>query len=111
MISSCSVIIRKSLGQEPATLGIRAAWAMLSNADIEVKIILMGDGVYSVLGKSGYMKRLYERFLGEEGEAYAIKEDLEARGLDADALPAGTSVVAASEISALIGDTDSVMTF
>ena len=111
MITSCSVIIRKGLGQEPATLGVRAAWAMLSNADIEVKIILLGDGVYSVLGKSGYLKKMFERFLGEEGEAYAIREDLEARGLDEDSLPSGTTVIAAAEVSEIIGGTDSVMTF
>ena len=111
MISSCSIIIRKPFGQEPATLGIRAAWAMLTNGGLEIKIILLGDGIYSVLGKTGYVKSMYERFLGEEGEVYAVQEDLEARGIDEDDLPDGVEVVASAKIAGIVGDTDSVMTF
>lgn len=111
MISSCSILVRKSFGQEPATLGIRAAWAMLTNGGIDIKIILMGDGIYSLLGKTGYIKAMYDRFLGEEGEVYAIKEDLEARGIDASTLPKGIEVVEKSAVADLIDDTDSIMSF
>ena len=111
MISSCSIIIRKPFGQEPATLGIRAAWAMLTNGGIDIKIILMGDGIYSVLGQSGYVKSMYERFLGEDGEVYAVKEDLEARGIDRNDLPDGVEVVPSAKIAGIVDDGDSIMTF
>lgn len=111
MLDSCSIIIRKPFGNEAATLGIRAAWAMLSNASLEIKIVLMGDGVYSVLGKSGYVKDMFKRFLSEDGEVYAIKEDLVERFVDEDSLPEGVQVIPASEISELVNDTNSVMTF
>lgn len=111
MISSCSVIIRKPLGQESATLGIRAAWAMLTNASLDITVLLMGDGVYSVLGKSGYIKQMFTRFLGEEGKVCAVKEDLEARGLSVSDLPDGVEEIAASEVFDLLDESDSVMTF
>lgn len=111
MLDSCSIIIRKPLGHEAATLGVRAAWAMLTNASLDIKVILLGDGVYSPLGKSGYVKDMFERFLGEDGEVYAVKEDLEARYVPEDSLPDGVKVIPASEVSELVNDTDSVMTF
>lgn len=111
MISSCSVIIRKPMGAEAATLGVRAAWAMFTNASLDVSIILMGDGVYSALGKDGYIKQMYERFIGQDGNVYAVQEDLQARGVDAKTLPQGVSVIPASQVSGLVEDSDSIMTF
>jgi sulfur relay protein TusB/DsrH len=111
MISSCSIIIRKPLGQEPAVLGVRAAWAMLTNGGIDVRIILLGEGVYSLLGKTGYLRSMYERFLGEEGEVFAAREDLEARGIDPKDLPAGVEVVPSAELADIVDKTRSVMTF
>lgn len=111
MISSCSVIIRKPLGKEEATLGIRAAWAMFTNAGIDANVILLGDGVYSVLGKAGYIKNLFTRFLGEGGKVYAVKEDLDHRGVDASLLPEGVIVTSASDVPGLIDEGASVMTF
>lgn len=111
MISSASIIIRKPYGQEPATLGIRAAWAMLTNGGIDIKIILMGEGVYAVLGKTGYIKTMFERFIGEEGEVYAVKEDLEERGISTSDLLDGIEVVERSAVAGLIEDTESVVTF
>lgn len=111
MIGSCSIIIRKPYGAEGATLGIRAAWAMFTNASIDIKLLLMGDGVYSVLGKEGYVKNLYARFIGEGGEVYALKEDMEARGVEENMLPEGTKIVEASDVFDLIDETESVLTF
>ena len=111
MLSSCGIIIRKPLGNEAATLGIRAAWAMFTNASIEIKLILMSDGVYSILGKTGYVKNLFEKFLNEGGEIYAVREDLEARGINPAQLPGDVNVVAGEEIYDLLEDTESVMTF
>ncbi len=111
MISSCSVIVRKPLGQEPSTLGIRAAWAMMANSGIEVSVILMGDGIYSVLGKSGYIRDLYRKFLDENGTVYAVTEDMEARGIEADQLPEGIEPLAAADVYGIVDDTDSIMTF
>ena len=111
MLDSCSIIIRKPLGHEYATLGIRAAWAMMANASLEIKVVLLGDGVYSLLAKDGYVKDMFERFIEEEGEVYAVKEDLAERGLDEDSLPDGVEIVEADELSELVLETDSVMTF
>ena len=111
MLDSCSIIIRKPLGHEYATLGIRAAWAMLTNASLDIKVLVMGDGVYSLLAKTGYVKDMFERFIAEEGEVYAIKEDLAARGLDEGSLPDGVELIDAGDVSELVMNTDSVMTF
>ncbi len=111
MINSCSILIRKPLGQEQSTLGIRAAWAMLSNADIDTRIIAMGDGIYSLLGKSGYIKELYGKFLAEDGKVYVVKEDMEQRGLDQDSLPENVEVIPASGVYEILEDTESVMSF
>ncbi|MDL2267269.1 DsrE family protein [Desulfovibrio sp. OttesenSCG-928-G15] len=110
MISSCTVLIRKPLGKEEATLGIRSAWAMFSSAGMDVKIILLGDGIYSVLGKSGYVKNLFARFLGEEGEIHAVKEDMEQRGIEESMLPDGITVTPAADIPEVLGE-GSVLTF
>lgn len=111
MLDSCSIIIRKPLGHEYAALGIRAAWAMLTNAGLEIKVILLGDGVYSALAKDGYVKDMFERFMGEDGAVYAVKEDLTERGLAKDNLPGGIEVIAALEVSEIVMDTDAIMTF
>ncbi len=111
MISSCSIIVRKPLGQEAATLGIRAAWAMMANSGMDVSVILMGDGIYSVLGKSGYIRDLYRKFLDENGAVYAVTEDMEARGIEAGQLPEGIEPLAASGVYGIVEATDSVMTF
>lgn len=111
MLDSCSIIIRKPLGHEYATLGIRAAWAMLTGGGLEIKIILLGDGVYSVLAKEGYVKDMFERFMAEDGEVYAVKQDLAERGLYEASLPDGIELVEAAAVSEIILDTDSVMTF
>ena len=111
MLDTCSIIIRKPLGNEQATLGIRAAFAMQTNAGLPVKVVLMGDGLYSVLSSQGYVKELFGRFMGEDGEVYAILEDMAERGLSEDQMPDGIMYIAASEVSELVLETDSVMTF
>ena len=111
MISSCAVIIRKPYAREEATLGIRAAWAMHSAGGVEVTLILMGDGVFSLLGKSGYIPNLYEQFMADEGAVYAIQEDLAVRSVDEAALPKSVTVLPASGVSALVRDVDAVMSF
>lgn len=111
MISSCSIIVRKPLGIEESTLAIRAGWAMMNNGGIEIKMIIMGDGLYSLLGTKGYIKDMYARFLGEDAEVYLIEEDMEARGLTEDMFPDGCEVISQSEVADLIDETESVMTF
>ena len=96
---------------EVATLGIRAAWAMFTNANIEVKLILMSDGVYSILGKAGYVSNLFKRFLKEGGEVYALREDLDARGIDDASLPEGVTILEGDKVFDLLEETESVMTF
>ena len=111
MISSCAVIIRKPYAQEEATLGIRAAWAMHSAGGVDVTLILMGDGVFSVLGKSGYIPSLYEQFISQDGAVYAVKEDLASRNVDEALLPSNIAVLPAAEVSALVQDLDAIMSF
>lgn len=111
MISSCSILIRKGPAQEPAVLGVRAAWAMFGSGGIDVKIILMADGIYSVLGRNDYLATMYARFIGEVGKVYAVEEDMNARGIKPASLPEGIVVTPAAGVAALIDDADSVMTF
>lgn len=111
MLDSCTIVIRKPLGHEYAVLGVRAAWAMLSNGGLEIRIVLLGDGVYSGLAKEGYIKNMLERFIEEDGAVYAVEEDLAERGLDAANLPQGVQVIASADVSELALDADSVMTF
>ncbi len=111
MISSCSIIVRKPLGIEPSTLAIRAGWAMLTNGGLDIKMIVMGDGLYSLLGKTGYIKDMYVRYLGEDGEVYLVEEDMKERGLTEDMFPDGVEVISQDEVAGIIDETDSVMTF
>lgn len=111
MLDSCSVIIRKALGSEQAVLGVRAAWAMMGNGGLEVKVLLMGEGVYSALGRGGYVRGMFERFIAEDGKVYAISEDLAERGISEGSLPSGVELVPAAEVSELVLDSGAVMTF
>jgi len=110
MINSSVVLIRKACGHEYALLGMRAAWAMLA-AGLEAKVLLMGEGVYSVLGKGGYLNELCARFLEQGGAIYAVREDLANAGLDEKSLPPGMSVIPASKLPQLAQEADSIMTF
>lgn len=111
MLDSCSIIIRKPPGHEYVTLGARAAWAMLTSGGLAVKVVLIGDGVYSALAKDGYVKSLFDRFMEEDGEIYAVKEDLAERGLGNSSIPNGIELIGSSDISEIVLDADSVMTF
>lgn len=108
MLGSCSILIRKAPAQEEAILGFRAAWAMFSNANLDMKIFLMGDGVYSAFLK-GYAHSLLQRFIEADGEAYAIEEDVKARGIES--MPEGVRVIPAADVPGLLEDTESIMSF
>lgn len=111
MLGSCSIIIRKAPGREEATLGVRAAWAMLTNAGLEVSLVFMGDGVYSAFAGPGYLRGLLERFCAESDTAFVVREDLEERGLDVASLPEGVRLTSAAEVGDMVQDTESILTF
>ena len=110
MINSCVVLIRKPCGHEHALLGVRASWAMLA-AGLEVTVLIMGQGIFSVFGENGYLSDLYVRFLEQGGLVYAVLEDLEEAGMDVKSLPFDIAVIPASEVPPLVQKTTSVMTF
>lgn len=111
MISSCAVIIRKPYAREEVTLGIRAAWAMHSAGGVDVTVILMGDGVFGILGKVGYVPGLFGQFMEQEGPVYAVREDMAARSVDEARLPPGVTALPASGVAALVAEVDAIMTF
>ena len=110
MISSCVVLIRKPCGHEHALLGMRAAWAMLA-AGLEATVLVMGEGVYSIFGKDGYLSDVYQRFLEQGGPVYAVREDLENAGLDEASLPPGVAAIPVAEVPPLVQKAAAVMTF
>ncbi len=110
MIDSCVVLIRKASGHEHSLLGMRAAWSMFA-ADLEVTVLLMDEGVYSVFGRNTYLNELYTRFLGQGGRVRAVREDLDSRGLDEKSLPPGVAVIPVSEVAPLVREAASTMVF
>ncbi|WP_027176791.1 DsrE family protein [Desulfovibrio aminophilus] len=102
MFSTVNVVVRKAPGQEPAVLGLRAAWAMLTNGGFDVRLLCMGDGVFNLLGLPGYAGDMLRRFMAEGGSVHALGTSLEERGLSPEALIDGVEVVDAEEAAEMV---------
>lgn len=111
MLHSANVIVRTPPGEEAAVLGLRAAWAVMSNGGLDTRLVYMGDGVFNLLNLPGYAGTLLERFVSEGGGVSVLDKSLEERGLTEDDLIEGVSVVDADEIAGLVQDHDATVTF
>lgn len=111
MLSTVNVVVRKAPGQEPAVLGLRAAWAMLSNGGMDVRLLCMGDGVFNLLGLPGYAGGMLRRFMFEGGVVRALGSSLEERGLPAEALMAGVEVIDAEEAAEMVQDAEATTAY
>ncbi|WP_147820615.1 DsrH/TusB family sulfur metabolism protein [Salidesulfovibrio onnuriiensis] len=110
MINSVCFVVAKPVGLEQGSLGIRSAWACHQNG-FETRIIYSEDGVWCLTGNPGYHTSMLNDFVAEEGEVYAIREDLERRGIAEDDLIDGVEVVDAADVVELCEEMDSVNYF
>jgi len=105
MISSICVIVRHPKGNELSTLGIRTAWATLVGA-LDAKLVYVGDGVYNLLPHPGYNTTMLKDYINEGGPVYALKSDVEARGLDPDDFVDGVELISEEEVAELVAETE-----
>lgn len=105
MIGSICVIVRHPKGNELSTLGIRTAWATLVGA-MDSKLLYVEDGVYNLLPHPGYNTAMLKDYIGEGGPVYALKSDVEARGLDPGEFVEGVELISAEEVAELIAETE-----
>ena len=111
MLKSINVVIRKGPSLEQATLGVRAAWAMLTEGGYDVNIIFMGDGVYSLLPRPGYLSGLLSRFIAEEGKVYALSDSVDERGLDMHNVLPGVDLVTEKNVPALMAGVQAITVY
>ena len=111
MLSTINVVVRKAPGQEAAVLGLRAAWAMLTNGGLDVRLLYMGDGVFNLLGLPGYAGDLLQRFRTEGGTVHALEQSLEERGLSPEALVEGVEVISAEDVAELVQDAEATTAY
>lgn len=85
MINNLSIIVRRPMGDERATLGIRTAYAAQAGG-YTTSLVMLGDGVYGLSGRiPDYLKKMLSMFVESEGRLACLEEDLIERGLQ----PAG----------------------
>lgn len=91
------------------TEGWRAAVGAIAGIDEHnVTILMQGDGVYYSLKNADRKENLgYEETLKKAGtKVYAVKEDLEARGILNNEIAEDISVIPASDIKRLYEESD-----
>ncbi|NJB66492.1 tRNA 2-thiouridine synthesizing protein C [Desulfobaculum xiamenense] len=110
MIGSACWVVSKPLGVEASALGIRTAWATHQNG-FETKLLFAEDGVWCLIGNPGYHTSMLEDFLGQDGEVYCIRQSLELRGIDEDALIDGVEVIDESDVRELCDECETVSYF
>jgi len=110
MINSACFVVAKPSGVEQSALGIRTAWACHQNG-FESKILYAEEGVWCLTGNPGYVTSLLNDFIEQEGEVYALKEDLERRGLTEDDLIDGVEIIAAADVAGMCEDCETVNYF
>jgi len=111
MLHSMNVIVRKAPGDEAAILGLRTAWAVMSNGGLETQLLYINDGVFNLLGVPGYIGGLLERFIEEGGSVHALRESLDERGLSDADLVSGVNIVERDDVPDIIQDSDATATF
>lgn len=111
MLHSMNVIVRKAPGDEAAILGLRAAWAVMSNGGMDTNLLYINDGIFNLLGVPGYIGGLLERFIEEGGNVSAMRESLEERGLSQSDLIEGVTIIDKADIADAIQDADATINF
>ena len=110
MIGSICIIVRKPKGEERSTLAIRTAWATHAGA-FDTKLLFIDDGVYNLLSHPGYNTEMLKAFLKEGGQAFAVSNDLQGRGLSADQILEGAQVIREEDVQEIIRDSDTSSLF
>ncbi|MHC1713252.1 MAG: DsrE family protein [Solidesulfovibrio sp.] len=111
MFSTINVVLRQAPGQEPAVLGLRAAYAMLTAGGFDVRLMCLGDGVYNLLGVPGYIGDLLRRFVAEGGTVHALKGSLTERSIPPEVLESGTAVLDPDEMAELVADAEATTAY
>jgi tRNA 2-thiouridine synthesizing protein C len=111
MLSTINVIVRKAPGEEQAVLGLRTAWAMINSGGFDVQLIYMGDGVYNLLGVSGYIGTLLGQVAKESGMLFAHAGSLRERGIAEDALVPGIELLEDEDLAEKVADADATTTY
>ena len=105
MIGTICVIVQHPKGNELSTLGIRTAWATLVGA-LDTKLLYLGDGVYNLLPHPGYNTAMLQDYINEGGAVYALKRDVEERGLNPEEFVEGVELISETEVAELIAETE-----
>lgn len=108
MLKSINVVIGKGPALEQATLGVRAAWAMLTAGGYDVNLVFMEDGVYNLWPRPGYLSGLVSRFMAEEGKVYVLSDCLDGRGLNPANLLPGVEMLTEKNFPALMEEADAI---
>ena len=81
MINNVAVMVRRPVGDERATLGLRTAYATQVGG-YPTSLVLLDDGVFCLVGAlPEYDRNMINLFLENEGRLACFKESLEARGI------------------------------
>lgn len=110
MIDSICIIVKRPMGEESSTLGIRTSYATLMSA-LETKLFFMSDGVYNLLETAGYNTFMLKEVIKEEGEVICLGESLESRGLSGKDLIEGVRIVREGDVPGIIEDCQSLAVF
>ena len=110
MIDSICIIVKRPMGEEASTLGIRTSYATLMSA-LETKLLFVGDGIHNLRETPGYNSAMLKEVLKEEGEVYCSRKSLEDRGLTERDLLEGIKIIPEEEVAAIIEECESVAVF
>lgn len=110
MIDSICIIVKRPMGEEASTLGIRTSYATLMSS-LETKLLFVGDGIYNLREAPGYNSTMLKEVLKEEGAVYCSAKSLENRGLVEGDLLEGVKVIPEEEVAAIIEECESVAVF
>ncbi len=112
MIGEVNCIVRRPVGDERNTIGIRTAYAAQAGG-YDTSLVMLEDGVYSLIGQiPDYLKNMIGMFLESEGRLACFAECLASRGIKKeDFIFPETEILDREAIAELIADSDSVNLF
>lgn len=112
MLNNVCIIIRRPLGDERFTLGLRTALAVQSEG-YETDLVFMGDSLHSLTGSlPGYMSATLAAFTENEGRIRCLDEELDSLPLDGDAISlAGLDRVDEEDLQEILEDADTIHSF